>query len=612
MSATQEAVPAARPDAPPPHRRRWRWVGWTLLALVVLLLVAAGLLVRDALAARDALTRATAEVPAAEEAMRAGDVAAAEEILARVQPLTATARESTDGVLWAAAQHLPLVGQDVRAFAASAATVDDLAADVLPSLAQVLGLVEGGQVRMADGGVDLAPLAEAAPLTARAAAAFEEIDARHAAVDRSALHAEVAEPYDRLVTATDELRPLVRTADTLTALAPPMLGADGARTYLVLALNNAELRAAGGIPGALAVLRVEDGQVTLERQASTADVPPFAAPVLPLDPGDEALYSDRLGRFVQDTTLTPDLPTSAALTAAMWEQTQGEVVDGVVTADPVALSYLLEATGPVDVGGVTVDAQGVVDVLLSQVYADLDPGAETDAFFAGVASSVLAAFLDGGADPATAADALARAAAEHRIGLWSAHPEEQARLAGTVVAGDLDTAPQAARSVGVFFNDATGGKMSYYLDTDVRLTGSACSDAGRVDTYTVDLASTAPADAATALPWYVTGGGISGVEPGRVRTLVALYPPRGAAVGTVRLDGVGTGALSADVAGRRVASLPVELAPGQSSTVTFTITTWHGADDAHDGLSVETVDLWTTPTATRPGLTTVPVAPCAG
>lgn len=611
MDATQQDARGAERHARAPRRRRARWVGWAVLAVLVLALVAVGLLVRDALTARDALTRAMDEVPAAEEALRSGDLETAEATLAQVQPLTATARASTDGPLWSIAARLPLVGQDVRAFSAAAATVDDLAATVLPSLTDVLGVVDGDAVAVTAGSVDLAPLEQAAPLTARAAATFDAIDARHAAVDRAALHAEIAEPYDRLVAATDELRPLVRTAERVTAVGPAMLGADGPRRYLVLALNSAELRATGGIPGALAVVTVDDGRVTLERQAATADVPPFDAPVLPLDPGSEQLFSDRLGRFVQDTTLTPDFPTTASLAAAMWEQAQRETVDGVVATDPVALSYLLEATGPLDVDGTTVEAGNVVQVLLADAYARLEDGEQTDAFFASVAATVLGTVLAGGADPATATDVLDRAASEHRLLLWSAHADEQERLAGTVVAGDIDTAERAAGSVGVFYNDATGGKMSYFLDSAVELTTSSCTADGRVDTFAVRLASTAPADAATSLPWYVTGGGIAGVEPGVTRTFVVLYPPRGGRVTDVRLDDGSVSGQPGTVAGRSALSVVVDLAPGQASTLTFSAQSPGDASgEAAVGATPGRLDVWSTPTARAPGLRTVDVPTC--
>jgi mRNA-degrading endonuclease toxin of MazEF toxin-antitoxin module len=135
-----------------------------------------------------------------------------------------------------------------------------------------------------------------------------------------------------------------------------------------------------------------------------------------------------------------------------------------------------------------------------------------------------------------------------------------------------------------------------------------CTDGGRVDSFRATLTSTAPADAASSLPWYVTGGGISGVEPGDVRTVVVLYPPRGGEVGTVRVGGAPTGALVADVFGRRAASLPVTLGPGQTTEVAFTVTSTSPAPAVPGAAG--TIDLWTTPTVSAPGLEVVPVAAC--
>lgn len=66
--------------------------------------------------------------------------------------------------------------------------------------------------------------------------------------------------------------------------------------------------------------------------------------------GPEHLYSPVLARYPQDVNLSPDFPTAAALFAKMYTDRTGTAVDGVVAIDPVALSYLLEGTGPVEVG----------------------------------------------------------------------------------------------------------------------------------------------------------------------------------------------------------------------------------------------------------------------
>lgn len=608
MSAAEALPPRTRPG------RRRRWVWWSVLAVVVLLVVCAAVLAWQTLKARDALTAALDEVPAAEEALRSGDRAAAEAALARLQPLTATARSNTDNPLWAVAAHLPFFGRDVHAVRVMAAVADEIAADVLPPLTEVTGIATGDALTVRDGAIDLAPLEAAAPHVAEAARAVEGIEARLATVDPRRLHIEVAEPFDRLVTGTETLRSTVRTADRVVALAPGMLGAEGPRRYLVVAMNSAELRAGGGIPGAFAVISTDDGRIVLEQQASTQDVGPFAAPVADLDPGDVEMYSERMGMFVQDTTMTPDFPTAASLTSRMWELSSGETVDGVVATDPVALSYLLQATGPVTVGGVTLDAGSVVQTLLSTSYAVLD-GSQTDTFFSLVAAQVIGSALSGAADPVAAREALDRASSEHRLLMWSSHDDEQKRLEDTVVSGAIDTSPRAAGSVGVFLNDATGGKMDYYLGSDVRIADTRCTADGRVDTFEVDLISSAPADAATSLPWYVTGGGISGVDPGIIRTQVVLYPPRGGEISDVTVDDASAVARLSEIDGRAALALPQDLAPGQTATLRFSATTPDPTDRTPATAVPETseirhADVWSTPTTSSPGLQVFPIANC--
>lgn len=68
-----------------------------------------------------------------------------------------------------------------------------------------------------------------------------------------------------------------------------MLGGDGPRHYLLMFQNNAEERASGGNPASMAMITVDDGRVTLGRQASSSDFPhPYDKPVwTPTGPGNK-------------------------------------------------------------------------------------------------------------------------------------------------------------------------------------------------------------------------------------------------------------------------------------------------------------------------------------
>src|SRR5690606_17324998 len=129
--------------------------------------------------------------------------------------------------------------------------------------------------------------------------------------------------------------------------------------------------------------------------------PAYTQPILPLDDATAALYGDITGEYVQDVNLTPWFDTTGQLAKAMWEDRFGGTIDAVVGVDPVLLSYLLEATGPLPVGDINLTSENAVDVLLSETYARYDDPRDQDAFFAAAAQAVFSALTESTIDPKT-------------------------------------------------------------------------------------------------------------------------------------------------------------------------------------------------------------------
>ncbi len=315
-----------------------------------------------------------------------------------------------------------------------------------------------------------------------------------------------------------------------------MLGSDGPRTYLMVSLNSAELRSAGGIVGAFAVLHAEDGAVSIGDQRSTIDLSAIAEPILPLTDEELNLDTDRLGRWVQDSVLTPDFPRTAQLLAARWEQDTGQHVDGVVAADPVGARYLLSATGPVTAkDGTTVTSSDVVRVLLHDAYHNISDPAAVDAFYADVAASIFSAVGAGQGDTHGLVTALAKAGSEGRVRIWSASPDEQKALAATTIGGAFLSGADSANATGVFLNDGTAGKLDYYLTTKVTVEDLQCVGPDPTATVRLDLSYAPPAEVAQ-LPTYVTGPGRDGLPRGSLATNISFYSAVGGSVGPVGLD----------------------------------------------------------------------------
>ncbi|WP_327006758.1 DUF4012 domain-containing protein [Dactylosporangium sp. NBC_01737] len=463
-----------------------------------------------------------------------------------------------------------MAGDDLTAVGAVARIVDDLANRVLPPLLDAAGGLQstftGG-----DGPHGLAAVSAAAPKIAAAEALVRAAQDRLAALDRGGLDPRVRTAVERLDDGLRKVAPLLEPVARAARLLPAMLGAAGPRTYLVLFQNLAEVRATGGMMGAYVVLRADKGAVSIvEQGAAATGIGSFPTPVLPLDPDQEDLHTDRLGTYPADVNLTPDFPTAAALYREMYRLRSGRAVDGVLATDPVALAYLLQATGPVDVaGGPALTGPTAVRRLLSEVYLTIPDQPSQDAFFAGAAKAVFEKLTGAAFSTTKLVPALRQAAQERRLLAWSAHPQEQAELAATVFAGTLPAEDGDRPTVGVFLNDGTGAKLGYYMTREASLVPGEClEDGSRHLRLTVRLASNAPR---SGLPRSVLGLGLAGEYT--IRTNVMVYLPSGGAPVDATQDGAPVDYGSGVELGRTVAVFTVDLAPGGSSTLELNLIT---------------------------------------
>jgi hypothetical protein len=380
-----------------------------------------------------------------------------------------------------------------------------------------------------------------------------------------------------------------------------MLGATGPRTYLALFQNPAEIRATGGMPGAYLVIAADHGTIrVVDDGVASGGLTVSDVPVLPLDPAMTALYGTAIAEYPANINQTPDFPTVARLAREMYRRRSGRTVDGVLATDPVALSYLLGATGPVPVpGGPTLSTDNAVRTLLSDVYSGRLSRPAQDDYFRTVARATFEALTARPIAVRPMLAELARAAGERRLLAWSARPDEERLLAGTVLEGVLPKDPPDTPTVGVFLNDGGGGKMSYYLRPGVDLSDSGCRVAGRaVLDLQLTLSSVAPA---AGLSPYVLNSAPA-LDPYTIRTFVSVFSPTGGTVVRAQLDGVPASVSTGTEGHRAVAIVMVDLTPGTSQLLEVTLLAAAG--------TVHAPRLWATPTVTPWRIEQRPTGPC--
>ncbi|GAA3309951.1 DUF4012 domain-containing protein [Arthrobacter ramosus] len=605
-----ELSPPARDRPPRSGRRRVLTVSICTAALLLFGGAAVLWLGAKASTIKTELEAATQLVPKLKESLLQNRPDEASSAVDQLRSHTAAAREAASDPLWSLASATPWLGANFSATAEIARSADDVATLGVSPLVKVYDSVDWNKLMPSVSGTDLEPIRNAAPAVASAAHAVRVSADRLNGIDESSLLPQISGPLtqarQQLNSVVDELN----TASDAASVAPAMLGSDKPRHYLLLVQNNAEARATGGIPGALAVLTADKGKISLSTESSANELGVFDPPVS-VDPEQQRIYTDRLGTFMQDVNFTPDFPTSATTALKMWEQKKGEQLDGAISIDPVALGYILDATGPVSLQDpqMLVLAQGklpaqlsgnnVVKTLLSDVYAQIkDPKAQ-DAYFAMVAKEIFGALSSGKGEAKSLLAGVGKGVDEHRVLLWSADTAEQSVLAKYTLSGSISGPSVPAAQFGAYFNDGTGAKMDYYVKRSVQLI-QQCTAVDGYGTIKVRITSTntAPADAATSLPAYVTGAGAFGVPPGTAQSNVIAYGPAQANVETATQDGknVAFGAQRHD--DRPVGTLSVRLAPGQSSTVEFTFgkIVQHSQPEVVVTPTVESVDKVVLPT----------------
>jgi len=535
------------PERPAPTRRELRHAAprerhvlrWVIVGIVLLLLAWVLWIGIRGLIARDQLTGAIPLVSELKSQALSGDTAGLQPVADELAHRASTAAALTSDPIWRATEIIPGVGPNLTAFRQSAQVVDEVTSDVMPPILDLAQSLDFGAFLPKDGAIDLDAISALEPKLDAAGAAMASAQELAGTIDVSGTVPQIGDAVRQLVAAVQDAGSLVVGLDQTVKTLPAMLGADGPQRLLLLVQNNAELRATGGIPGAVVELSADHGRIDLVTETSAGAMGVWPSPVVPLTGTEETLYSDRMARYMQNVTMTPDFARSAEIATAMWKDVYGEDVDAVISVDPVALSYVLKATGPVTLpDGTRLTSDDVVQTLLSDVYARYADPADQDRFFAAAAGSLFEAVMSFHGDAKAFLGQLAQAVSERRVYAWSADAAVQSVIAGGALGALAPHSDASSTGIGVYLVDNTQSKMDWYLRPEISVGSIACPAWGDHPYFVVHvrLTDTAPADGA-GLPAYVTGGG-NGTKPGEILTTIYLTLPSGSVIQSVERNDV--------------------------------------------------------------------------
>lgn len=162
-------------------------------------------------------------------------------------------------------------------------------------------------------------------------------------------------------------------------LVPQILGFNSPKTYLILLLNNTELRPAGGFIGSYAVVRVENGKINvlvIEGTETLDKKTPTDFKIEPPKPITDYLGVDRW--YFRDSNWDPDFSESVKTAMYLYKGEGGQYadnIDAVIAITPTVVERILELTGPITVQGITFTYSNVTEKLEHEVeYGYYDKG----------------------------------------------------------------------------------------------------------------------------------------------------------------------------------------------------------------------------------------------
>ena len=565
--------------------RKKRRVAAVVAVIVAVVLVAFGvsgfMLFNSAKTVKSQAKETVEIVGGLKDKVTSGDFSTLPDDAKKIDELCSSMKKETSSPVWTMASFIPVYGGDINAARTMVDALSDVSSGALVPMADNLAQATPGKL-FQDGTINVSALQAVADSLSDSSKAFKGANKKVQGIGDTHI-AQVTELVDKAKDGFATLDGVVDAAEKIAPVLPQMLGANGqTRHYLVYAMNNVEIRACGGFGGSQGLISVTDGQMSIGDFVPRIGLSEDEA-VESVDEEDEALFGDHSNLYNSGNTYSPDWPRNSQRVAALWKSQYGQDVDGVVGIDPVFLQYLLGLVGNVSLpDGTVVDGTNAAKVLMHDVYWNY-PVEESDGIFASVASAAFDKILGGigDVDVTKLVGAFERGAEEGRLIAWMRNDDEQNAIKEMGIDASLPDPddPSADPVAGVYFNNLSFSKLDWYLNADTQI-GQGIKNGDGTCSYriTVTLTNIMTQEEAGKLPDYVAASAPDAARDDE-RLNVSLFAPTGGNITDLTVEGTQFGLGAATWHGIPFYSGTVDLHAGETTTITYTLTTSAEAGD---------------------------------
>ena len=386
-----------------------------------------------------------------------------------------------------------------------------------------------------------------------------------------------------LMTAEDLLEGYRKNPAVLSAI-KAIFGDGEDRSYLVAAQGSAEIRASGGFPGAMGVLRIQNGGLVLQDFKRVYDLLSSYTP----EEANITVKENQLFHYglhaPRDADYCPDFERVAYIWALGYKAGQGEAVDGVISMTPAFVQRMLAAMDEEIklFDGTIINGDNAVRVLQHDLYFKyFGPGyveankVVSDQLFADAAKKTMQKFQENMeiSDLTAYLEVVKECIADRTLLLWMADEEEQAVIKQMGWHGGLNEDPQKPEA-GVYYSCTDASKMGWFLNMDTQMgEGEKNEDGSYTYPITVVLSNVITEEERTTAQRYILGR-----NGGAIHGNVYFFAPAGGSISDISIDN-----------GIRIAedtyhdlqlfyTDDFNIRAGQPVTVTYNVTTAPGAE----------------------------------
>jgi hypothetical protein len=424
---------------------------------------------------------------------------------------------------------LPLVGRDIR-------------------VAKAVATSATGTTKATRGVVSaLQPLQTKAPTGASIHKAADALLGLHGSLEQDLERVRAARPLvtagtrDRYLEAASSASTSANRAGQGLKLAASLYGPPGAARWFLAFQNPAELRGTGGLIGEYGILESSPQGPKLVKVEHYAGLNDRTDEGVPLSKEIAARYERyAIGRDWTAVNIPPDMPTVGRIITELYKQTTGDRIDGVIAADPLAVAEILKVGGPIQAGGIWMDADNVAEETLVRAYIRYETDNNARRVFLGeVAKASFEAFRRGlTSRPIDLIRNLGEAARGRHVQAYVADPAGQ-RIVDSLGLSGSAVAPATGDYLMPVGVNAGGNKLDAFLRRTVRWRVRLDEEGAAQASAALTLANDGPA---SGLPRYIIGPYDSDFRPGQNEQIATLYVAGGYGFSRASLNGKPVGA----------------------------------------------------------------------